>query len=96
MPSGHFSQVVWKGSEDIGVGKAKTKDGAIIVVCNYFPAGNVVGSYRENVSPAGDGRIRIPVKNGKQHTHNITHQFFSFKLFEAALLDHFQFKDSKT
>jgi len=51
--TGHFSQVVWKSSRELGVGKAKTPDGRqVFVVCVYFPAGNYVGRYKENVLPA--------------------------------------------
>jgi len=50
--AGHFSQVVWKSSRQLGVGKAKTLDGRqVFVVCMYFPAGNYVGRYKENVLP---------------------------------------------
>lgn len=49
--SGHFSQMVWKESKDIGVGRAKTKDGKVVVVANYRPAGNVPGKYTANVLP---------------------------------------------
>ena len=49
---GHFTQVVWKSSRQLGVGKAKSSDGRqVFVVCMYHPAGNYVGRYKENVSP---------------------------------------------
>ena len=52
VTTGHFSQVVWKGSQEIGVGKAISSDGRkAIVVCNYFPAGNYKGRHAENVLP---------------------------------------------
>ena len=49
--TGHFSQVVWKGSKELGVGKAQDGKGKCIVVCNYRPAGNMMGSWKDNVSP---------------------------------------------
>ena len=53
VTTGHFSQVVWKDGKEIGVGKAFSDDGRkVIVVCNYFPAGNVRGQYKDNVIPA--------------------------------------------
>ncbi|OWF46342.1 uncharacterized protein LOC110455840 isoform X2 [Mizuhopecten yessoensis] len=61
--TGHFTQVVWKGSDEIGVGKARTKDGKILVVANYRPAGNMTGSFRENVLPPKDGKIELPAAN---------------------------------
>ena len=48
--TGHFSQLVWAGSERLGVGVAVNK-GKVIVVANYDPPGNIVGKYAENVPP---------------------------------------------
>lgn len=51
LKSGHFTQVIWKSSENLGVGVAKSSQGSIYVVANYFPAGNFVGHYVENCPP---------------------------------------------
>lgn len=51
LKSGHFSQVIWRASEALGVGVAKNSQGSIYVVANYSPAGNFVGHYIENVPP---------------------------------------------
>lgn len=53
MVAGHFSQVVWRGSREFGIGKAKGSDGKWIVVANYWPAGNVLGKFVDNVFPSG-------------------------------------------
>jgi len=40
--SGHYTQVVWKGTTHVGCATAACK-GNMIVVCNYDPPGNVLG-----------------------------------------------------
>ncbi|XP_044250932.2 uncharacterized protein [Drosophila takahashii] len=47
--TGHFTQVVWKGSTELGVGFAK-RGKTIIVVCNYNPPGNYENEFRRNVA----------------------------------------------
>jgi glioma pathogenesis-related protein 2 len=50
---GHFTQVVWKGSREIGVGRSFAEGGLrVFVVCNYYPAGNVIGRFKDNVLPS--------------------------------------------
>jgi len=51
--TGHFTQMVWRESREIGVGRAKApgSGGKTIVVANYDPPGNVLGTYRANVLP---------------------------------------------
>jgi len=49
--TGHFTQIVWKGSKEFGIGKAKSSDGKCFCVGSYRPAGNMVGSWAENVFP---------------------------------------------
>lgn len=48
--TGHFTQVIWKSTKQVGCGMAMCTDGALLV-CNYSPAGNVEGQYVENVPP---------------------------------------------
>lgn len=50
MSTGHFTQVVWKGSKEIGCGVAKSRRGGTYVVCNYNPPGNYQGRFPENVA----------------------------------------------
>lgn len=46
---GHFTQMIWKSSQDLGVGVSKTKKGKVLVVCNYNPRGNISGQFNANV-----------------------------------------------
>ena len=48
--TGHFTQVVWKGSRELGVGVALGEGGKVVVVANYSPAGNN-GLHIQNVLP---------------------------------------------
>lgn len=52
MKTGHFTQVVWRGTREVGCGRTQCK-GMDIFVCEYSPAGNWEGQYRENVRPTG-------------------------------------------
>ncbi|KAK8747260.1 hypothetical protein OTU49_016720 [Cherax quadricarinatus] len=49
LRAGHFTQVVWLDSEELGVATARSKSGKIYVVANYSPAGNFVGSFATKV-----------------------------------------------
>lgn len=51
LGSGHFTQVIWKGSNELGSARARTATGKLIVVANYNPAGNLIGSFAQNVPP---------------------------------------------
>ena len=50
--AGHFTQVVWKDSRELGIGKAVGSNGAIYVVGRYRPAGNNLRHFADNVFPA--------------------------------------------
>ncbi len=41
--TGHYTQMVWKKTSQVGIAVAKCSDGAIIIVANYDPAGNFMG-----------------------------------------------------
>lgn len=47
--TGHFTQMIWKESKEVGFGKYKNKKGQYYVVGNYYPAGNVIGFFKYNV-----------------------------------------------
>jgi uncharacterized protein YkwD len=52
METGHFTQVVWRGTQRVGCGHSRCK-GMDIYVCEYDPPGNWEGQYRDNVRPRG-------------------------------------------
>ncbi len=55
MNTGHFTQVVWASTTEIGCGTSVC-GGSEIWVCNYAPPGNVLDRFPENVRPDGCGR----------------------------------------
>jgi len=48
--AGHFTQVVWRSSTHLGVGKAEGTDSDFVVAV-YYPPGNMEGTFEENVLP---------------------------------------------
>ena len=46
--AGHFTQVVWRGSKQLGCGMATCR-GNHFWVCRYSPPGNVTGQFSRNV-----------------------------------------------
>lgn len=47
--TGHFTQLVWRGSQSLGIGVATSRTGGTFVVANYYPPGNYLGQFMENV-----------------------------------------------
>jgi uncharacterized protein YkwD len=40
---GHYTQVVWRNTKEIGCAKASLSGGLDLLVCRYNPAGNLIG-----------------------------------------------------
>jgi pathogenesis-related protein 1 len=39
---GHYTQMMWRNTTDVGIGMAQCKSGAYIIVANYSPRGNYI------------------------------------------------------
>lgn len=46
--TGHFTQMIWKGSTQVGCAQSKCSNGNYLV-CEYNPRGNVLGKFAQNV-----------------------------------------------
>ncbi len=50
--TGHFTQVVWKGSTELGIGRGTSQQNGMYctyVVGRYRPAGNMIGDFDKEV-----------------------------------------------
>ena len=48
--TGHFTQIVWRDTAEVGVGTCKSRDGSLTyIVARYNPPGNVLKNFHENV-----------------------------------------------
>lgn len=59
---GHFTQVVWKSTTQIGCGYRTECGGSWpnVWVCQYNPPGNYIGQFEENVLPPGSAQVGTP------------------------------------
>lgn len=52
--AGHFTQLVWKDTKQMGVAKARSAAGTkVFVVANFDPQGNWMGQFADQVPPVG-------------------------------------------
>ena len=52
METGHFTQLVWRGTTQLGCGRSSCR-GLDVWVCQYDPPGNMLGAFQRNVLPTG-------------------------------------------
>jgi pathogenesis-related protein 1 len=43
--TGHYTQMIWKTTTEVGLGMATCPSGGVVVVGNYNPSGNMSGEY---------------------------------------------------
>uniref|UniRef100_A0A669EIS2 GLI pathogenesis-related 2 n=1 Tax=Oreochromis niloticus TaxID=8128 RepID=A0A669EIS2_ORENI len=79
--TGHFTQVVWKSSTELGVGIA-TDGNTVFVVGQYRPAGNITnaGYYQKNVLPKGTGNTHTHFPITEYIPQNVVCNVFYLKL----------------
>jgi len=42
-PTGHYTQLVWKNSRQVGMGQANCHGGGVVIAAEYDPHGNMIG-----------------------------------------------------
>ena len=42
---GHYTQMIWKDTKEVGIASAVSKNGKVYVVARYYPIGNYLGEY---------------------------------------------------
>jgi len=70
--TGHFTQVVWKGSTHVGM--ALSDDGKFCVA-NYYPGGNVIREFHKNVLPRGSPYVpeeEAPVRPVRRRSSSLS------------------------
>jgi uncharacterized protein YkwD len=48
---GHFTQIIWKDTKEVGFACALSKNGTYYAVGHYYPPGNFIGEFGSNVFP---------------------------------------------
>lgn len=52
MPdAGHFTQMAWASSKEVGFGLAFSPINFVFCVANYNPAGNYLNAFKKNIFP---------------------------------------------
>ncbi|KAI8622961.1 PR-1-like protein [Xylariaceae sp. FL1651] len=57
--TGHFTQLVWKNTTDVGCGRRLCGEKGWYLACEYWPRGNVIGAFKEEVNKPENAAARI-------------------------------------
>ncbi len=55
--TGHFTQLVWKNSTTVGCGRKLCGTNGWFLVCEYWPRGNVIGQFGDEVGRQINGTV---------------------------------------
>ena len=42
---GHYTQMIWNETTQVGIAYSRSKSGKVYVVARYYPAGNIIGQF---------------------------------------------------
>jgi len=45
---GHYTQMIWRRTQEVGIASARGKGGCLVVVARYHPPGNLLGALPEH------------------------------------------------
>ena len=65
---GHFTQLVWKNSRNLGCGVGCGSSNYCYVTCNYYPAGNYLNQFASNVFPKVEEQTTAPETTAPETT----------------------------
>ncbi|RWA13894.1 hypothetical protein EKO27_g1223 [Xylaria grammica] len=57
--TGHFTQLVWKNTTDVGCGRRLCGERGWYLVCEYWPRGNVIGAFQDEVDKSENSSTGI-------------------------------------
>ncbi|CAJ2500770.1 Uu.00g036230.m01.CDS01 [Anthostomella pinea] len=57
--TGHFTQLVWKDTTDVGCGQKLCGDDGWYLVCEYWPRGNVIGDFDQEVDKPENTAVSV-------------------------------------
>ena len=57
--TGHFTQLVWQNTTDVGCGRRLCGEKGWYLVCEYWPVGNVEGQYEDSVIEDEGGAVSM-------------------------------------
>ena len=92
---GHFTQLVWKATKEIGVGIYYKPGSGTYVVTRYYPPGNMLGTFAPNVrKPIGVKEMSLKTMESLLNTMRIIlrlysafidncHIFIQLKIFDS-------------